>query len=177
MPPRKINPAGKEELTESSLQFLDGLLSRAYDFAQHLDNQTSILVGVSSAIFVFSLSLVVEQNGSRPFLILGIFAGCAALVGLFAVHPPKFMRKRGQEESLMYNKSIASFASSADYGDALEKIVDDKNAVIHEYAKEIYNVSKFYYRPKRKLFHLSRNILLAGIVLSLCVFLLSALPF
>ncbi|OHA62824.1 MAG: hypothetical protein A3E07_01765 [Candidatus Wildermuthbacteria bacterium RIFCSPHIGHO2_12_FULL_45_9] len=175
MPPKKPVLNFKSKLTEPSEQFLDGLLSRAYDFAQHLDNQTSILVGVSSAIFVFSLSLVVEQQGSFPFLILGIFAGCAALVGLFAVHPPKFMRKRGQEESLMYNKSIAGFASSSEYGEALEKIVDDKRAVIHEYAKEIYNVSKFYYRPKRKLFHLSRNILLIGIIVSLFVFLLSVL--
>ncbi|MEK7510215.1 MAG: hypothetical protein AAB567_01490 [Patescibacteria group bacterium] len=170
--PQKQIRAGKE-LKASSAHFLDGLLEKSYEFAQHLDAQTNILVGVSTAIFLFSLSAFLGDHPRILFLVLGFFSGLSSLIGLFAIHPPKFMRKRGQEESLMYNKKIASFLSAEEYGRELGKILDDGRAVTQQYATEIYNVAKYYYRPKRRLFHWSRNILIAGIFFSLLSFLIS----
>ncbi len=160
----------KRESKEFSTRFLDETLEKSYSFAQHLDTQTNILVGVSMAVFLFSLSSFFDQPGQLPFLMLGLFAGLSCLIGLFAIHPPKFMRKRGQEESLMYHKHIIGFSTPGAYSERLKEIIEDKNAVVEQYATEIYNVSKYYYRPKRKLFHLARNLLMVGIVAALLTF-------
>ncbi|HEX9721654.1 MAG TPA: Pycsar system effector family protein [Candidatus Paceibacterota bacterium] len=161
----------KEKLAESTAEFLDGTLQKSYSFAQHLDTQTNILVGVSMAVFLFSLSQLTREIVHAPFVVLTLFAGVSAFIGLFAIHPPRFMRKRGQQESLMYHKHILSFDSPEKYGKALEETIEDRIAMIHQYATEIYNVSKYYYRPKRKLFHLARNILIIGFFFALVTFI------
>ncbi len=160
----------KEILKEPVIQFLEGIVQKHYSFSQHLDNQVNILVGVSTAIFLFSLSQVLNGLAEGVFMILALTSGTTLFIGLFAIHPPRFMRKRGQEESLSYNKKIASYKSSNEYWKDLRNIVDNKEAVIKQYAIEIYNVSKFYYRPKRLLFHTARNILVFGIFITLITF-------
>src|SRR3990167_7052656 len=140
----------------ATIRFLNGILEKRDTFARHIDSQVQILIGLSSATFLFS--------GSN---LLGTFAALAALVGLLAIHPPRFMRKRGQNESLMYNKKISSFASSSKYEEELRRVVGDQDALIKQYSIEIYNLSKYYYQPKRKLFRISRNLYFAGIGLSL----------
>jgi hypothetical protein len=167
--PPSITP---QILGESSAQVLDGILEKSYEFAQHLDNQTNILVSVNVAIFLFSLSSYLSYAHATPFLLLSIFSGLSCLIGLLAIHPPKMMRKRGQEESLMYNKHIASLPSAKAYAQELSSIIENKDAIIRQYAIEIYNVAKFYYRPKRRLFHLTREILIIGMAVSLISFLL-----
>ncbi len=162
-----------EELKKIGDHFLDGLLQKTYSFAQHLDHQVNILLGISSAVFLFSLSRVLERGGGPAFLVLSVCAGLSSLVALFAVHPPKFMRKRGQKESVFYHKHAETFSSSAEYAQALGEVIEHKEAMIQEYATEAYNVSKYYYRPKRRLFHLSRNLLLFGVLASFVLSLVS----
>jgi hypothetical protein len=162
----------KEKLAESTAQFLEGIVQKHYSFSQHLDNQVNILVGVSTAIFLFSLSQFLDDNAGKPFLVLAVTSGVTLFIGLFAIHPPAFMRKRGQEESISYNKKIASYTSSQDYWKELRNVIDDKEEIIRQYATEIYNVSKFYYRPKRKLFHVARTVLVVGILSTFASFLL-----
>lgn len=165
----KSSPS-KTELNDFSAKFLEELVEKSYQFVLHLDTQTNILVGVSSAIFLFSISRFLEVTQDLTFLILAVFSAISALVGLFAIHPPRFMRKRGQEESLMYHKHIVGFRSPKEYAQKLLKVIGDKKLVTEEFATEIYNVSKYYYRPKRKLFHLARNLLLLGILASAAAF-------
>jgi hypothetical protein len=160
----------KEKLAESTAQFLEGTLHKSYSFAQHLDTQTNILVGVSMAVFLFSLSQLTKEIVHAPFVVLALFAGVSAFIGLFAIHPPRFMRKRGQQESLMYHKNILSFGSPDVYSKELAKVTEDRNEMIKQYGTEIYNVSKYYYLPKRKLFHAARNILIIGFFFAFVVF-------
>lgn len=161
----------KKDLNEFSAKFLEELIEKSYQFVLNLDSQTNILVGVSSAIFLFSVSRFLEVTQDVTFLVLAVFAAASALVGLFAIHPPRFMRKRGQEESLMYHKHIVGFRSPKEYARELLKVIGNKNRITEEFATEIYNVSKYYYRPKRKLFHLARNLLLLGILASAAAFI------
>lgn len=165
-------PKTKEKLAESTAQFLEGIVQKHYSFSQHLDNQVNILVGVSTAIFLFSLSQFLDGHAGKPFLVLAITSGFTLLVGLFAIHPPAFMRKRGQEESISYNKKIAAYKSSKEYWKEVRRVIADKDEIVRQYATETYNVSKFYYRPKRKLFHLARNILVIGILATLLAFII-----
>jgi len=174
--PAKEVRSNAQKLEGLPAHFADRTLEKSYAFAQHLDTQTNILVGVSTAVFLFSLSRVLsEAAGQAPFVVLSFFAGLSSFVGLFAIHPPKFMRKRGQEESLMYHKQIIGFSSPLEYARQILAVIDDENRIIKEYATEIYNVSKYYYRPKRRLFHMARNLLILGIFLSFVTFILALL--
>jgi len=152
------------------IRLLATTLDRATVFAQHIDRQTNILIGISSAIFLFTAGWIQSGEAELFLIILAIFAGLSSLAALFAIHPTRFMRKRGQEESLLYNKKIVSFEFAKDYGSQLDEISLDRDKMIEQYSLEIYNLYKYYYRPKRKLFNLSRNILICGVFVGLLVF-------
>lgn len=155
------------------IRILFGILDKTTKLIQHLDTQTNILIGISSAIFVFMTAGLKYGSLNTSLLVLGVFSATAALVGLFAIHPPRFMRKKGQKESVMYNKAIGNFQSHTIYKKKLEKIFGSRDEILDQYAMEIYNLAKYYYQPKRKIFKLSRNILLTGIILSLLISFLS----
>ena len=157
----------------TEIRVLTGILDKSTKLIQHLDTQTNILIGISSAIFVFMTTGLKEGNLNAALLVLGVFSATAALVGLFAIHPPRFMRKKGQKESLMYNKNIGNFRTYEVYQKQLNKIFESREDILKQYAMEIYNLAKYYYQPKRQIFKLSRNILLSGIILSLLISLLS----
>ena len=156
-----------------SIEMLNGMLHKADSFAQHLDIQANILIGINLAIFLFSISLYRDNVDELFFLVLAIVTGISTLVSILAIHPPRFMRKRGQRESLFYNKKVAEFESSKKYIKAVQEIIKNRDNVTQEYLLEIYNVYKYYYRPKRKLFNLARNILIIGIYFCALLFILS----
>jgi hypothetical protein len=158
-------------------KFLLGILDKSVKLIQHLDAQTNILIGISSAIFVFMAVGLRASELNLSQIILGVFAAMAALTALFAIHPPAFMRKRGQAESLMYHKKIVDFKSPKTYQKELEKVVINRDKMLEQYSREIYNLNKYYYLPKRKVFKLARNILLAGVFLSILAYLISLIYF
>jgi hypothetical protein len=151
---------------------IESVLEHIADSTQHLDHQINIVIGISAAIFVLTVSMFEKEHGSVSLFLIMIFAGASALVGLLAVHPPRKMRKRDQPESLLYRKKIESFNSSKEYEKAIMAAAATSEKACEQYAIEIYNLCKYYYGPKRKLFHLSRKLLFAGIALSLIAFLL-----
>ena len=157
------------EANEVSIIFLGQIMGKATDFVRHFDYQTNILVGIGTAVTAFSITNLNSANGI--FYILGSFSLISVLVGLFAIHPPMFMRKRQQKESLFYNKKICKFDSPDQYAVEIKKILENKDDMINEYCIEIRNLYKYYYQPKRKLFKISRNLLFAGISISSLLFL------
>lgn len=152
---------------ENNLSFLNGILNKATEVILHFDIQTNILIGISTAISAFAVSNI--KNNQMVFSMLAIFFIISVVFGLYAVHPPKFLRKKGQHESLLYNRKISSFKDSNEYAKELKKIIDNKNALIDEYSNEIFNIYKYHYRPKRSLFKISRNFLVIGILVSILV--------
>lgn len=155
----------------ANVSVLNAMLQKVNGHADHIDVQTNIIVALSSAVFVFSAQQIVS-NGLRlhPYLlVLMFFSACAALTGLLAVNPPPFMRKRGQMETLLYHRHIAALPSSDAYGQELAVMTRNEEKIIREYAREIYNISKYYYLPKRALFNLSRNFLVVGFFVSFCL--------
>lgn len=162
-------------VTSPSVYFLDSIAEKRHAAARHLDTQTNVIVGVSMAVSLFSLTRILEGESRVSFLILAAFSALAALLGLFAIHPPWFMRKRGQIESLMHSKHVAAFPHSDGYHKELKEVLEDEQKIVEQYAREIYNVSKYYYRPKRKLFHWARDMLLLGVVISIIAFVIQAI--
>ncbi len=147
------------------------ILDRIADVTQHLDHQINILIGISSALFLFVAAALEHDQGNIPLIIIGVFAAGSALGGLIAVHPPRYTRKHNQPESMLYNKRIASMPSAAAYTAEIKKICHDPDAIINEVSTEIYNLAKYYYRPKREIFHFARHLLFIGLALGLTVFL------
>lgn len=159
------------ENLSTKIRLLGMILNKTDGFVRHLDAQTNILLGINSAVFVFSASQI-KNNGdwSIFFIVVYLFSSAASLISLMAIHPPKFMRKRNQKESLMYNKKVAHMKSSHDYAKKIEAMLKSEDEMREQFAIEIYNLCKFYYRPKRKLFNLSRNVLLSGILAGILAF-------
>lgn len=164
--PKPIN----DQLTV--VEYLGDILDGARQNALSIDAQINILVGFSTALFLFAISRLHHSIDDIAFMIAAVMSALSAIVALIAIHPPRFTRKRGQEESLIYNREIVTFKHSRAYAAELFKTLKDERAVAQQYAIEIYNLYRFYYRPKRQLFHLARNILLAGIILSAFAFVL-----
>lgn len=155
----------KNPTTEEKEIFLTCSVSKVRTMTEHMDTQLNIIIGISSAIFVFSASHYDSQK-SITFLLLTLFCSLSAVVGIVAIHPFKFMRKRAGKEGVVYNHTVNNHESHDHYCETLADAVKDEKSIIREYAIEIYNLYKFYYRPKRELYILSRNILLLGIILS-----------
>lgn len=166
-----------EEETKGRENFIDNILDNIAEFTRHLDHQINIVIGISTAMFVLTVSMLEKEPDSIPLFFIMIFSGASALVGLLAVHPPRSMRKHGQPESLLYKKKIESFDSPKEYEKAITAIVATPEKIREQYTIEIYNLCKYYYRPKRKLFHISRKLLFVGIALSLITFLLQIFIF
>lgn len=159
----------------SIVEFLGGLVTKEVNFTHHLDTQTNILVGISTALFALSASGFLRGQVNLSLLIVAGFSGIATLLGLLAIHPPRFMRKFGQTESIMFSKNIAKFDSAEDYTKELLKVVTDHEKIVDQFGIELYNLAKYYYRPKRILFRYARTTLLAGIALGLFTFFIEIL--
>ena len=151
-------------------QFLNSILEKSTVLSSRIDDQLNILLGLGTAVFIFSASRI-ESAGDYWWMALTFFSGLSLVIGLFAVHPPRLITKVGQSESLMYNKHIAKkFKNSEEYAAKLLEIIDRKEAIVQQYATEVYNVYKYYYGPKRQLFKFSRLILATGIVTAFLLF-------
>lgn len=162
-------PTEKEIKTHEDL--IGNTLEYIAEFIRHLDHQINIVIGISTATFLLAVSIFEKEQGSLALFLIMICAGGSALVGLLAVHPPHFMAKRGQPESLLYRKKIQSFESFKEYEQAVVEAMTSPEKTREQYAIEVYNLCKYYYRPKRILFHISRKLLFVGIALSLTMFL------
>ncbi len=161
----------EEKVTDKHGNLIESALNHIAESTQHLDHQINIVIGISAATFLLSVSILEKEPKNLPLFFIMIFAGVSALTGLLAVHPPHFMRKRGQPESLLYRKKIESFSSPSEYEKAVIEAMTTSKKTREQYAIEVYNLCKYYYRPKRQLFHISRKLLFLGIAVSLAVFL------
>ena len=162
----------KEIEDAAVITFLAMAIDKTNTMNQHIDDQTNIMVGVGTAVFVFATARFGSTDNKLAFGILGVFAATSALVGLFALHPPRFMRKKGQDESLIFPTHIAATQNVESYIAAIHKVVQKQSLVVEQCSRELYNMSRYYYLPKRWLYRCSRNFLLAGVALALISFII-----
>ena len=172
MDPMKLTGYDPSKALGAAMRLLQSLLDKTLRIAIQIDMQINILIGLSSALFVFSATNA--GGGDARFLYpLAVASAGSAILGLFAVHPPRYMRKSGQGESVLYARRISSYATPEDYAAELATVSLDRDRIFAEYAREVHNLIRFYYQPKRKLFHAARTALLLGIATSLVTFLVS----
>lgn len=166
MPPETIS----EKETENTLLLLNAMLDKLITVITHFDVQTNIIIGISIAISALATSKINDPINGVAFMILGLFSIAATIIGLYAIHPPKFMRKKGQGESILYHRKITSYSSAEEYARGLAAM-SNKETILKEYSLEIFNTYKYLYRPKRDLFNIARNVLVLGIIVSLIVYI------
>jgi len=170
----EVNNNSQKDLS-ALIRPLGDILAKTLSQTQHIDAQINILIGINSAIFIYSTSKL-DTNSAAIFSVLGIASVMSLIVGLLAVHPPGFLRSRSkqnidQAENLFKHSTIFGFSTPSQYGEALTKTFQDPEKIIQAYAGQIYSISKYYYRPKREMFKLSRNIMLWGMIISAILFL------
>lgn len=161
-----------DEITndEAIAKYLATFIEKSQLMVEALDTQINILIGIALAAFAFTSSQFLETH-NVGYLVASIFAALSAVASLVAVHPPKFFRKKvkgyGQKKSSLFAASIAEYPSSTEYAVELIKAVKSRTIIMEQCAIDIYNISTYYYLPKRKLFRLSRNLFLIGVIVSL----------
>ena len=156
------------------VDFFEGVKNKAISFVLHFDSQANILIGINTAIIGISLTIINSGRFTPPLSVIVFFSFCSLICALYSIHPPRFMRKRGQSESLFYNKKINSFPNAEAYAAAVKEMLNNKDEFILNYTTEIYNLYKYSYRPKRDLFKIARNFLITGIMLGLLLFIISS---
>lgn len=159
-------PTGELDLS-ATVRFLSYIAQKITTLTTAMDSQVNILVGISAAIFVFATSRVAGEETSFSSLILSIFSGFSTIVCLLAVHPPRIVRQRRGNDGMMNIHGIEKYPTVEDYADKLREVVSDPDEMMKQFSFEIYNRAKFYYRPKRNLYRLARNILLLGVIFGL----------
>lgn len=161
----------KEELDDVFV--LNEILHKISGNTEHIDIQINNLVILGSALFAFSATGFFATNAQAHFylLILALFSSLAAIAGLLALNPPGFLDKRGQKNSKLYTHGISNYKSPEEYYEALRVMLADKKKTVEQYALEIYNLAQFSYMPKRRLFNLSRNLLVIGFIISFLLFI------
>ena len=160
-------------ITEAEVAILTQILEKINNFSQQIDAQSNILIGLSLAIFVFASASLQGGDIEIYSLILAVFAGVSAMVGILVMHPPKFMRKGDAKNSILFIKEIARQKDAAAYVKTLSQTLASRNETIRQFGLETYNLSTRYYQPKRRLFNLAKDILFIGITLSLITFVAS----
>jgi hypothetical protein len=159
----------ERQIDQSDLEFLNEITGKVGNMSEHIDNQVNILIGFASAIFLFTINGYVTGQ-KYPILILAVFAAASICIGLVAIHPFRFLRRRGKIESIMSGKKITACKDASVYEAMLHEVMSTRDKIIHEYSIEIFNRHKYYYEPKRKLYTLTRNVLMAGILLGILTF-------
>lgn len=157
----------------ATIGLLNGLLVKINDQVKQIDTQSNIIIAFNSAIFIFSAQLSIRNVGTVDWylLTLATFSAVSAMFGMLAIHPPAYMRKHGQHESIIYHGSVYDFKDAALYSKELAQICNISSTTISEYGLEIYNLVKYYYKPKRLLFHRARSTILVGFFVSLVLYL------
>lgn len=161
-----------DEITDDGAiaKYLATFIEKSQQMAQALDTQINILIGIALAVFAFISSQFLTTH-NVGYLTASIFVALSAVASLVAIHPPKFFRKKvkgyEKKKSSLFAASIAEYSSSTEYAVELIKAVKSRTIIMEQCAIDIYNISTYYYLPKRKLFILSRNLFLIGVMIGI----------
>lgn len=153
---------------QATVVFLGWLADKIVNSTRNVDAQANIVMGLSTGIFVLAVNEITTSDRFHYTLMFAAaFSAVSAIIALLAIRPLSIMLKNGHEESMFFTRKISAFPSAKKYSEELIKILKTDDEIFYQYGMEIYNLSKYYYRPKRSLYAISRNIFLLGAVISI----------
>ena len=161
---------------EATVNFLDGLTSKIIEATRNIDNHANVLIGINTGILLLAVNEVFQvEHLKLTFAVVAIFSALSAFIGLLSIRLPKVLVNKKHKESLFYARTIAGFSSAKEYAKSLRKILEDEDDFFEQYSLEIYNLSKYYYIPKRRLLSWSRYIFIFGVIASVMFLMLEKL--
>jgi hypothetical protein len=151
----------------TSMSFLEGLTKKIIDATHTVDNHANVMIGINTGIFALVISKLFEIDTLRLTMgVVAIFSALSAIAALFAIRLPRIIAHKEREQSLLHAPRIAEFGSAEAYADELQKMIINDREVFRQHALEAYNLSKFYYLPKRRMLTYSRIIFIFGVMAS-----------
>lgn len=161
---------------EATTNFLQGLTEKIIDTTRNLDSHANVMVGINTGIFMLAVSEIFQvEHLKLTFGVVAIFSAVSAFIGLLAIRLPNMLVNKKHKESNFYARSIANFPSAKAYSKKLREILSSDDAFFEEYSLEVYNLSRYYYIPKRRLLSWSRYVFVFGVMASAMFLLLEKL--
>jgi hypothetical protein len=153
---------------QATVAFLSWLADKMIGSTRNVDAQANIVVGLSAGIFILAINELASTDKFHfTLIVVSIFSALSAIIALCAIRPLEFLMRKGHEESMFFSRTISGFSTAKEYSKELVKIFKSDDEIFHQYGIEIYNLAKYYYRPKRNLYAYSRNIFLLGSIVSI----------
>lgn len=153
---------------QGKVGYLQGLTEKIIDSTRTIDNHANVMVGLNTAIFALVISMMLQVDHLRFVMsIVALFSFISAIAAIFAIRLPRIIaRNNNYQKSLFHAPRIAQFKSVDEFSNALLATMASDDDLLKEYAREAYNLSKYYYMPKRKMLTLSRYFFLFGAITS-----------
>lgn len=150
-----------------AVSFLEGLTNKIINATRTVDSHANVMVGINTGIFIFVISRLFDVETLRLTMgVVAIFSAFSAVAAVFAIRIPRIFVKRTQEQSLLHAPRVASFDTAEDYAKNLQEMLCKDDEIFRQHALEAYNLSKYYYTPKRRMLAWSRYIFVFGVMAS-----------
>lgn len=155
-----------EELATATV-FLEGLTKKVIKAIRTVDSHANVMVGLNTGIFVLVVSKLFEVEVLRFTMgVVAIFSAASSVAAIFAIRLPRFFVRRDHEPSAFHVQEIAEYKNADEYADELKKIITDDKEMFRQHSLEAYNLSRYYYIPKRRMLAWSRYLFVFGVMAS-----------
>jgi hypothetical protein len=158
---------------QGKVAYLQSLTEKIIDSTRTIDNHANVMVGLNTAIFALVMSMLFEADHLKLTMgIVALFSLLSAIAAVFAIRLPRLFSRKNYPMSLFHTRRIAQFDSADQYAQELRNVIQSDGSLFAEYAREAYNLSKYYYTPKRRMLTWSRYFFLFGVITSALFLLL-----
>lgn len=153
---------------QGKVGYLQGLTEKIIDSTRTIDNHANVMVGLNTAVFALVISMLFEaEHLQLTMAVIAMFSVMSAVSAVFAIRLPHvIITKKKHHKSLFHARRIAEYDCAETYAKALHKVMHDEESLFVEYAREAYNLSRYYYMPKRRMLTWSRYFFIFGVVMS-----------
>lgn len=149
------------EKPESKLAFLQASLEAQRRNREHLDQKASILVGVSSIIFILSASRLQIVG----FAIIALFSLIACLLCVWTISFP-FRKIDKNKFGLICYLGFYNL-SFKEYYNKLTDALRSEDEIIKEFAREVYALAQYSVKLKARWIRFASLSLSVGLILGL----------
>lgn len=151
---------------EIKIKFLSDALEKCLRIQACYEWRANIIIGISSLIFIYSLTNLFDTNerGTTGFLIISFFCLVSLIFSLYSLKSPQFYKKIGLKESILQPSIIIRYSKDI-AAQKYKKLLSAPQNLIDEYILEIYNISASTIQFKKKLSRLATHTLVTGLVI------------
>jgi hypothetical protein len=160
-----------------TVSFLEGLTEKIIDATHTVDTHANVMIGINTGIFIFVISKLFEYESLKITMgVVALFSACSVIAAMLAIRLPRVITKRyAHEESVLHAPRISKFKSANEYAITLKKMLKNEDEMLKQHSLEAFNLSKYYYAPKRRMLAWSRYFFLFGVMASALFLLMEKL--